>query len=54
MANKKYNVLAPVIQSGVFVASGEIELDEKYGSRLVESGVLEAVVATKKSEPTGE
>ncbi|WP_176718222.1 hypothetical protein [Paenibacillus kribbensis] len=50
MANKKYNVLSPVIQAGVIVHSGEIELDEKHGAKLVEKGVLEDVAAAKKAD----
>ncbi|OMF50875.1 hypothetical protein [Paenibacillus peoriae] len=50
MANKKYNVLSPVIQAGVIVNSGEIDLDDKYGAKLVEKGVLEEVTPAKKAD----
>ncbi|WP_337033207.1 hypothetical protein [Paenibacillus illinoisensis] len=44
----KYKVLGPVIFGGVIVDSGEIELDETKGSRLVERGVLEAIEAEEQ------
>jgi hypothetical protein len=36
----KYKVLTPVLQGGVIVDSGEIELDEKQALRLQELGVV--------------
>ncbi|MEE4561558.1 hypothetical protein [Paenibacillus polymyxa] len=50
MAKQKYNVLSPVIQAGVIVHSGEIDLDDKYGAKLVEKGVLEEVASAKKAD----
>ncbi len=52
MANKKYNVLSPVIQAGVIVRTGSIDLDEKYAAILVEKGVLEEMKSDKKSDST--
>ncbi|MDG0056988.1 hypothetical protein MMB75_25515 [Paenibacillus sp. P2(2022)] len=52
MAKQKYKVLSPVIQAGVIVNSGEIDLDDKYGAKLVEKGVLEEVASTKKTDST--
>ncbi|KAE8560245.1 hypothetical protein [Paenibacillus polymyxa] len=52
MAKQKYNVLSPVIQAGVIVNSGEIELDDKHGAKLVEKGVLEEVTPAKKADST--
>ncbi|MBP1312331.1 hypothetical protein JOD82_005476 [Paenibacillus sp. 1182] len=50
MAKQKYKVLSPVIQAGVIVNSGEIDLDDKYGAKLVEKGVLEEVTPAKKTD----
>ncbi|WP_226000898.1 hypothetical protein [Paenibacillus sp. BJ-4] len=50
MAKQKYKVLSPVIQAGVIVNSGEIDLDDKYGDKLVEKGVLEEVASAKKTD----
>ncbi|MDN4081336.1 hypothetical protein QYF52_25825 [Paenibacillus polymyxa] len=50
MAKQKYKVLSPVIQAGVIVDSGEIDLDDKYGAKLVEKGVLEEVASAKKTD----
>ncbi|MEK4473344.1 hypothetical protein NSQ91_09005 [Paenibacillus sp. FSL R7-0048] len=36
----KYKVLTPVLQGGVIVASGEIELDDKQALRLQELGAI--------------
>lgn len=50
MAKQKYKVLSPVIQAGVIVDSGEIDLDDKNGAKLVEKGVLEEVASAKKTD----
>ncbi|WHX37406.1 hypothetical protein QNH38_08165 [Paenibacillus polymyxa] len=50
MAKQKYKVLSPVIQAGVIVDSGEIDLDDKYGAKLVEKGILEEVASAKKTD----
>ncbi|MNW53748.1 hypothetical protein D3C74_313220 [compost metagenome] len=50
MAKQKYKVLSPVIQAGVIVNSGEIDLEDKYGAKLVEKGVLEEVTPAKKAD----
>ncbi|PPQ49120.1 hypothetical protein C5G87_07020 [Paenibacillus peoriae] len=52
MAKQKYKVLSPVIQAGVIVNSGEIDLDDKYGAKLVEKDVLEEVASAKKPDST--
>ncbi|MEK4355192.1 hypothetical protein MKX41_30855 [Paenibacillus sp. FSL R5-0475] len=36
----RYKVLTPVLQGGVIVASGEIELDDKQALRLQELGAI--------------
>ncbi|WP_342409829.1 hypothetical protein [Paenibacillus sp. FSL R10-2778] len=36
----KYKVMTPVLQGGVIVASGEIELDDKQALRLQELGAI--------------
>ncbi|MCG7385099.1 hypothetical protein [Paenibacillus sp. ACRRY] len=46
----KYKVLGPVIFGGVIVNSGEIELDETKGARLVERGILEEVEAEEETD----
>lgn len=46
----KYKVLSPVIYGGVIVADGEIELDEKNGSLLVEREVLEELESDNSQE----
>lgn len=48
MILNKYNVLAPVLHAGAILTTGEIELSEPHGKRLVESGVLEQVEAVNK------
>jgi hypothetical protein len=50
MAIKKYNVLTPVIQAGVIVHSGVIELDDEHGNELVDAEVLEVVSSGRKRE----
>lgn len=46
----KYKVLSPVIQGGVIVASGEIDLSEDQVERLVELGAIEAHKPAKESD----
>ncbi|MCY9513309.1 hypothetical protein [Paenibacillus apiarius] len=46
----KYTVVSPVLQGGVVVFSGDIELDDMQAQRLLELGAIEGEIQEEEKE----